>query len=70
MMVFGLIIAFGIIILIDLPALSKTKNRTRTLIVSIFLIATGFTISLLLVIGKRPTSPSEIIEKIVKSIMG
>lgn len=70
MMVAGLISAFVIIILIDLPALLKANNRMKTIIVYSALIVAGFTISLLLVIGKKPISPSQIIEKIVKGLIG
>lgn len=70
MMVVGLIFAFVILVLIDLPTLLKANHRMKTIIVYTVLMITGFTISLLLVIGKKPVSPSQIIEKIVKGLIG
>lgn len=68
-MIIGLIAAFCIVLLIDIPGLLKTNNRIKTTIVYIFLIAAGFTISLLLVTDKAPVSPAKIIENIVKFIL-
>lgn len=67
-MVIGLIVIFCILVLIDLPVLLKTNNRKKTAVIYIFLMALGFTIGLLQVLGNPPPSPSRIIENIIKSI--
>lgn len=67
-MVIGLIAIFVIIILIDIPGILKTNKKIKTMVIYFFLMAAGFVISLLLIIDKAPTSPSKIIERIVKSV--
>ncbi len=69
-MVFLLILAFIIIVLIDLRELLKTDHRIKTMLIYFFLLSVGFTISLLQIIDRAPTSPTVIIEKVVNSILG
>lgn len=66
----GVIAGFLIIILLDIPTLLKTNQRKKTAIIYFVLISVGFTISLLLVLDKAPTSPSILIEDIIKNISG
>jgi hypothetical protein len=68
MLVIGLIAAFCLIFLLDLPGLLKTNHRVKTLGIYIFLLAAGFVMSLLQVIEKAPPSPVVFIEKVVRSI--
>lgn len=68
-MIIGVIAAFAIIILIDRPVLNKTNKKIKTSIVYFSILTIAFILSLLQVIGKPPTSPSVVIEEIVKSIM-
>ncbi|MCG8515406.1 MAG: hypothetical protein MI740_14805 [Halanaerobiales bacterium] len=69
-MVFLLILAFIMIVLIDLRELLKTDHRIKTMLIYFFLLSVGFTISLLQIIDRAPTSPTVIIEKVVNSILG
>ena len=69
-MVFLLILAFIVIVLIDLRELLKTDHRIKTMLIYFFLLSVGFTISLLQIIDRAPTSPTVIIEKVVNSILG
>lgn len=66
----GVIAAFLSIILLDIPTLLKTNKRKKTAIIYFALILVGFTISFLLVLDKAPTSPSVLIEDIIKNISG
>ena len=68
-MVLGLIVAFSIVVLIDLPGLYKANNKRTTALAYFFLLVTGFVICLLLVMDKVPTSPAIIIEKMVKFVL-
>jgi NADH:ubiquinone oxidoreductase subunit H len=71
MVVLGIIAAFIIIALIDIPSIvNKSKNRLKYIVFYAFILAIGFTISLLQVINKAPASPSKVIESIIKGITG
>lgn len=70
MRVAGVITAFLFIFLLDIPILSKTNHKRKTIWVYSILMLMGFTLSILLAIDKAPTSPSIIIEKIVKTVLG
>ena len=69
-MVFLLILVFITIVLIDLRGLLKTDHRIKTMLIYFFLLSVGFTISLLQIIDRAPTSPTVVIEKIVNSFLG
>ncbi|MFW6035919.1 MAG: hypothetical protein ACOCRZ_06665 [Halothermotrichaceae bacterium] len=65
-----LIFAYIIIILMDLRDILQAKKKLPVLIIYIFLIISGFTISLLLNMDKLPVSPSKLIEKVLDTILG
>lgn len=70
MVIISVIAAFCIIILMDRSVLNKTDNKIKTSIIYYSILIVAFIISLLQVIGKAPTSPSYVIEEVVKSIIG
>lgn len=71
MQIAALIAVYILIVLIDIPSLiPKTSGSKSKVITYCFILIIAFTISLLLLIKKAPTSPSKIIEAIVKDIMG
>ncbi|OPJ55382.1 hypothetical protein [Alkalithermobacter paradoxus] len=69
-MVIGLVVAYLVIILIDISDLLKSKEKMKVISIYFSLVIIGFTISYLQIIGKAPTSPSILIENMVRSIMG
>lgn len=69
MQVFGIIVIFAMVVLLDLPGLLKTNNRIKTMVIYFSLIALGLTISLLLITGQAPESPAAIMERMVRLII-
>jgi len=67
--VLGVAAIFGAIVLLDLRSLLQTNNRIKTMIIYFFLIALGFTISLLYIIGQAPPSPAVLMERIIRLII-
>lgn len=62
---------FAAACLVDLPLLlQKTNKRRKTWIIYAALMSAAYLIALLLVIDKAPLSPSVIIEKVVKMVLG
>lgn len=57
---------FLILVLYDLQRFVRKKEQARVFIIYIFLMATSLTVSLLIAAGKRPASPAEWIEGILK----
>lgn len=69
-MIFSLVGFFIVVILIDIRHLLNSNNRMKTGILYFTLMTMSFVLSLLLVMGRAPTSPAIIIEKIVKTVLG
>jgi hypothetical protein len=65
----GLIIIFGMILLMDIPGLQRAHNKKMIFLYSSIMMI-GFILSLLLFLDKAPTAPNRVIGKIVKSIIG
>ncbi|QSQ08003.1 hypothetical protein H0A61_00322 [Koleobacter methoxysyntrophicus] len=59
---------FTILVLFDLPRFLKNKEPAKVIIIYAFFISTSLVISMLLAAGKRPPSPAEWIEWILKTI--
>lgn len=71
MVILGIIAAFITITLIDIPSIvKKSKHRVKYIGLYAFILVIGFTISLLQVIDKAPASPANVIESIIKGIIG
>ncbi|GAB6136907.1 hypothetical protein [Halanaerobaculum tunisiense] len=70
MLLVGLIVAFFIVVLVDLPGLIKKEKRGRVMFLYFFLLFLGFMISFLQMIDKAPTNPTIITRKIVRLILG
>lgn len=72
MKIFGLIAAFIILALIDLPVIIKKDkgSKLKYFVVCSIILIIGFIISLLQITGNRPPSPSLFIQIIIKGIMG
>ena len=70
MKIFGLIVAFLMIALLDIPYLSNQKNnKFKYILTYAFIIVIGFIMSLLQIIKKVPPSPNKIIESLIKSFL-
>lgn len=69
MRVFGLIVIFGMMVLVDLSGLLQTNNRIKNMAIYFSLIVLGFTFSLLYVIGQSPPSPAVIMERMIRVII-
>ncbi|KGG81251.1 hypothetical protein [Caloranaerobacter azorensis] len=67
-MIFGLIIIYILILIFDIPVILKTNNRRKTIIIYSVLLGVSFIISILLMLEKMPTTPSIVIEQIVKTV--
>lgn len=63
-----LISAFAVLISYDISKFIKNKEPLKVYIVYSFLMAVSFTVSMLIVLNKRPQSPAEFIEYILKII--
>ena len=59
---------FLILVLYDLQRFIRKKEQARVFIIYIFLMAASLTVSLLLAAGKRPSSPAQWIEGILKTM--
>jgi hypothetical protein len=57
---------FLILVLYDLQRFIRKKEHVRVFIIYIFLMAASLAVSLLLAAGKRPASPTQWIEGILK----
>lgn len=69
-MVIALIGSFIVLVLIDMRGLLKENDKTKTMIVYFFLIAVGFVIGLIQIIGIELLNPSDLIEIIVDFVLG
>jgi hypothetical protein len=63
-----IVLIFVIMVSYDLPGLLKTKQKAKSIAIYFILVTISFALSILLVLGKAPKSPSVFIEKIVKLI--
>jgi len=63
----GLIVIFGILLLIDLPYVMK-NHPLKVLTVYSILMVIGFALSLMLVMDIHVTSPSQLIESIIRKM--
>ncbi len=68
-MVYLLIVAFIVVAIIDSRTIINKKLESKTLFIYSFLLVVGFTINLLVVIDKAPTSPAVLIESLIKLIL-
>jgi len=68
-MVAGLIAAYIGIIIIDLPVILRCNKIKKTTIIYFCILLIGFILSLLQVIDQAPPSPSDVIAKILDSII-
>jgi uncharacterized membrane protein len=59
---------FIILIIYDLQKFIRKKEPVRVFVLYFFFMAAGFTVSLLLAAGKRPYSPTQMIEAVFKMI--
>jgi len=57
---------FIILALYDLPRLIRKKEPAKVLVIYVSLMAASLTLSLLLAAGKRPASPAQWIEGMLK----
>lgn len=64
--ILGVIIIFGLIVLIDLRTLLKTSDRIKTMVFYFLIIGINLTISILLISGLDIISPAMGIEKLVR----
>lgn len=69
-MLLGLIGVYILIFLFDLPSLIKSKDKKRTIMVYALIFTMGFIISLLQILDKSPITPTIVIEKIFKTVIG
>lgn len=70
MMIVGLIIIFGIVILIDLHDLLNSDQRLKAGLIYVVLLGSGFIISFLQLIDRAPTSPAIVIENLINILLG
>ena len=69
MLIIGIVVAFIVIGLLDLRSLFRSNHIKKTILVYLFLLSTGFVISIIQVIGmEAPPSPAVYIEKMIKTI--
>lgn len=61
-----IVAVFLIFIFYDLQKFIRQKEQARVYVIYIFFMASSFIVSLLLAAGKRPPSPSQWIEEILK----
>jgi hypothetical protein len=59
---------FAILILYDLQRFIRKKERARVFALYIFFMAASLTVGLLLTAGRRPSSPSQWIEAVLRMI--
>ncbi|WP_069650312.1 hypothetical protein [Caloranaerobacter ferrireducens] len=67
-MVIGLITIYILIVVFDIPVISRTNKKKKTIIVYSILLGLSFIVSILLMFEKMPTTPSIVIENLVKSV--
>lgn len=60
-----IIIVFALIVLLDSKQLKSSKTKARLLSTYLSVLAVNLIISFLLATGRRPVSPSEIIESVL-----
>lgn len=71
MKVLGLTLIFVLIAIINITSIiKKTTEKVKYIVTYVFILAMSFIVSLLQVVEKSPTSPSKVIETIVKGIIG
>ncbi len=59
---------FAILIIYDLQRFIRKKESARIFVIYAFFMAASLTVGLLLTAGKRPSSPSQWIEAVLKMI--
>lgn len=67
-MVIGLITIYILIAAFDVPVILKTNKKKKTIIVYSILLGLSFIVSILLMLDKIHTTPSIVIESLVKSV--